>query len=231
MKDFAWFTAVRRGALALGVFVGMMASGPPPVLASLDADPNNYGAVSFSAFGDVPVAADNSVSMHDLQAIGISSADIDRAMTDGAGAWADEDTDMEPMGTGIYQRLSSWTDYRGRKIQVRLGYWDPGGDSGWGYAKYSGKHNLTTRAVRAATAYTPNWEDQASSTVYYQVVHKYECTGWGPWRTCKVVGSTTVRTVHDRRVLTDGDPKGVVTSYCLGYWPRCPDWVKNAANI
>lgn len=40
-----------------------------------------------------------------------------------------------------------------------------------------------------------------------------------------------MKLVHDTRTNTpDGKYFGVVTAYCLGYYPRCPDWVKNAAN-
>lgn len=146
----------------------------------------------------------------------------------------DFSTDPSPTATSPFWVIkSTWKDVKGRTMVMRVGSYNPKTQSGWGLAKVIGKHNLTTKAVQAATKYTPTRYQNNTSTAYayYQPVQKYACSGWGIFRKCKVVATTNVVTVHETKAPSDGKPRGVITSYCQNYQPRCPDWVKNAANI
>lgn len=130
----------------------------------------------------------------------------------------------------IYQILHRWSDRYGATNIIRRGYYNSADDKGFGNDKFYWKHNLTAGAVKATTRYGTRTFVSGSKYNYHIKVWRVKCSGWGPWRKCKVVEEKTVRVAHDFRKLTDGSPFGVVTAFCLGV-VKCPDWVKNAINI
>lgn len=209
--------------------------------------------VTFAVFGDVPESADGTVSVSDLAAVGVTDQDINIAMANydvNGGVWTNDGTEIHPTDFPIptvdgpepsgletpdatnsaYRVLGSWNDSKGKKVALRAGSFYNG--NGWGYAKISTYHNLSSRAVKAATAYTPKKEFVSGTKYEFSTpVKKVNCKGWGIFRKCSVVARTTVITSHEARVLNDGLPRGVITSFCSGYLGPCPDWVKKAANV
>ena len=59
-------------------------------------------------------------------------------------------------------------------------------------------------------------------------VHRVRCSGWWVFRQCQIVETVDVTVGVDFRPVGSGS-FGVVTAFCSGP-PRCPDWVKTAAN-
>lgn len=212
--------------------------------------------VLFGVFGDLPTDAEGFVSAEALQAVGVSQTDINNAMFAGTGEWTNSEVEVHPgdfeilevgpsedwwagpgestdQYTGTYKLLHTWRDYTGRTLAARVGYYAPATGAGWGYAKYTRKHNLTSRAVKAATRYTNRRGTDGTTATYMTAVAQVKCSGWGFFRKCRVGNRTNVRTIHQNRTHNDGKPRGVITSYCTpngGLW-RCPDYVKKAANI
>lgn len=137
--------------------------------------------------------------------------------------------DVATAPSGSYATVSTWNDRQGRFTRLRLGYWT--GSSGFGYTKVKNYHNLTVAALKATTKnYTSHWVESGPTRVYLAPVNHISCSGWWIFRKCKVIETTVVRLIHSNRTLSDGGYFGVVTAYCSGY-TRCPDWVKNAANV
>lgn len=57
------------------------------------------------------------------------------------------------------------------------------------------------------------------------------CSGWGPFKKCRKVETTDILTVVGFNKIRDGKPYGVVTTHCLGYQGRCPQWIINSPQI
>ena len=57
------------------------------------------------------------------------------------------------------------------------------------------------------------------------------CSGWGPFKKCWKVETTDILTVVGFNKIRDGKPYGVVTTHCLGYQGRCPQWIINSPQI
>ncbi len=138
-----------------------------------------------------------------------------------------------PTPNSTYRVVSSWKDYRNRTVYLRLG-WNNNAGRGFGYKKVVEYHNLNTSATKALTKYPSSVKYKSGSAYEYRtVVHRIDCTGWWLWKKCRVGATTTmIGTVDFRTVQPHASGTfGVVTAYCSGYVPRCPSWVKKAANI
>lgn len=95
------------------------------------------------------------------------------------------------------------------------------------WLKITGKHNLSTDVARVSTQRPKSRVDEsATSRVYRADFQHVVCSH----NICRVAATRTVRTVVNPSRLSDGNPRGVITSYCEGIvW--CESWVKNAINI
>ncbi len=95
------------------------------------------------------------------------------------------------------------------------------------YGKISFKHGLTIDTVRRLTQYAESIEPDGSSStafVFRSKIYKTKCTSWF---SCEAVETVQTKTVVDFRIMPDGLPYGVVTSYCenLDKSFLCPSWV------
>jgi hypothetical protein len=103
---------------------------------------------------------------------------------------------------------SRWQDYKDRLVVLRVA----------AQSKIYFKHNLNRTAVRVATQQPDSGRLEYGSTwEYITTFLKVEKDG-------SVSDSQKVRTLVDFRNV-DGDPQGVITSYCLGIEGACPAWV------
>lgn len=139
----------------------------------------------------------------------------------------------DPVGPQSYTIVAKWYDKHGNRVLVRNGYWT--GSTGFGYAKVTQYHNLSLEALYDVTSrYAPPVypvPDAGTSVLYKTPVVKVTCSGWYVFRKCKVTASTTVRAIVERKPQKDSQQKGIINAYCEGYFPRCPDWVKQALNV
>jgi hypothetical protein len=127
-----------------------------------------------------------------------------------------------------YKVVATWKDSKGATVYLRQGSWN--GKSGWGYGKISKYHNLSVAAVRTVTKYPQRRAHVAGQKYnYYTPVEHVRCSGWWVFRRCKVVEAVQVTVGVDFRSVGTGS-FGVVTAFCSGS-TRCPDWVKQAANV
>ncbi|WP_157017981.1 hypothetical protein [Cryptosporangium arvum] len=126
-----------------------------------------------------------------------------------------------------YDVVDSWSDATGATVYLRRGSWN--GKTGWGYEKVTRYHNLNVAAVRLTTRY-PESRSLVAGTKYNYVtpVHHVRCSGWWLFRRCEIVETVDVTVGVDFRNVGSGS-FGVVTAFCSGD-PKCPDWVRNAAN-
>jgi len=58
-----------------------------------------------------------------------------------------------------------------------------------------------------------------------------ECKGSWIFKSCRATETLALVVAVDFRKLKDGSSFGVVTAFCDGHLPTCPDWVKNSINI
>ncbi|WP_018505844.1 hypothetical protein [Parafrankia discariae] len=130
-----------------------------------------------------------------------------------------------------YAVVASWTASTGDTVYLRQGSWN--GTNGWGYAKVTAYHNLNEAAVRATTLYPKVVRELGPTTRRFETpVQHVSCRGKWIFRSCKVTETVTVMVAVDfRRFKQGGGSFGVVTAFCDGYTPKCPDWVKDAVNI
>ncbi|MFG1922280.1 hypothetical protein [Cryptosporangium sp. NPDC048952] len=126
-----------------------------------------------------------------------------------------------------YEVIASWKDNTGAVVYLRRGSWN--GKNGWGFEKVTRYHNLNIAAVRLTTQF-PESRNHISGHKYHFTtpVHHVRCTGWWIFRDCQIVETVDVTIGVDFRDVGNGS-FGVVTAFCTGD-PRCPDWVKGAAN-
>ncbi|TFD67759.1 hypothetical protein [Cryobacterium ruanii] len=91
------------------------------------------------------------------------------------------------------------------------------GDSAWGWA-HAQNHNVTDKSMIQKTAKFPKSRTAKGTTIVYETTaNEYTCwalTG------CKITRTATVRVVANSTVLSDGWPKGVITSYCVDTSPQ-----------
>lgn len=216
-----------RWAAALSItFTALMT-----VIAAPDAtaDDSADSSSDFAVYGATSWQPGQELSADDLGKIRLDQAIVDgSSRADGSYSPAAP----PPPGYPKYQVMSTWTGHDNADFAIRRGYWDADSDQGFGFDKIYWKHNLTIPAVRATTKYPANVSKVGGTTYNYDTpVNHVRCSGWWVFRKCKVVETLTVRAGHDFRKLRDGKPFGIVTAFCVNIPGRCPDWVKNAANI
>lgn len=176
----------------------------------------------FTAIGDVEVNADGTVSMAELERVGVTKADIQEA------AHADENSvsESKPLAAvaaaanPAYTRLATWKDNKAKTTTVRRG------TSSFGYNHFSSKHNATINMARKTSQFPKTRTTSGSTIVYKTPANKLVCSiGLG----CKITATITVREVVNNTRLSDGYQKGVITVVCEGY-TLCPQWVIDVAN-
>jgi hypothetical protein len=112
--------------------------------------------------------------------------------------------------------VSSWTDIAGRRVVIRQIPYD----------KVTGRHGLQLRTVRRVIQLVNRVHDGGTAYRYETYAREYRCSIWS----CTVLREQLIRVVVDFRILTDGQPFGVVTAYCPGAGDLCPAWVNTAIN-
>lgn len=139
--------------------------------------------MTFAVFGELTEASDGTVPLYELERVGITEQEIDAAMTAGE-QWSNDGTDVpDPAAetlstsevvdeeaaaaTSYYRLRATWRDRFRSPMAARTGSYNSGTGNGWGYAKYAGKHNLTTRAVQAATAHTADKRSAGGTSYNY----------------------------------------------------------------
>lgn len=132
-----------------------------------------------------------------------------------------------------YSTVTTWLDNAKRTVWLRYGWTTTNKGGGFGLNKIVLWHNINANVAREVTKH-PRHKKYISGQKYNYdaIVYRHICTGKGWFRTCKTIDFVTVIVSVDFRT----DPKnfkgtfGVVTAYCVGYTPRCPDWVRRVAN-
>jgi hypothetical protein len=107
-----------------------------------------------------------------------------------------------------------WQDYKDRLVVLRI----------TAQSKIYFKHNLNYTAVRVATQEPDSGEPDAGSAWKYLTTFLKVDPETG-----EVEDSVVVKTIVDFRDV-DGDPQGVVTSYCDGIEGACPSWVNETVS-
>ncbi|MWV51388.1 hypothetical protein GRS96_19130 (plasmid) [Rathayibacter sp. VKM Ac-2803] len=134
----------------------------------------------------------------------VTTAAMPQNVIDSAVAGGGMTTMASPVG-------STWNDHRGRKVVLRIDAQN----------KLWTKHNVNRNVPRVATQYPDSSRAEAG-------------TSWEYFTTFQQRNGTTitrtqqVRTVVDFRNV-DGNPQGVITSYCVGI-TRCPDWINQVVG-
>lgn len=122
---------------------------------------------------------------------------------------------------GPYTIVSQWTDKNGKLVYLREK----------ARAKNQNKHGLSIRASQASTKYAPKIKRSGDRYEYRLPMDHISCSGWGPFKKCRKVETTDILTVVGFNKIRDGKPYGVVTTHCLGYQGRCPQWIINSPQI
>lgn len=134
-----------------------------------------------------------------------------------------------------YSPVTTWLDSAKRTVYLRYGWTDPKKGGGFGLNKIVLYHNMSINVAREVTKHPVHRRYISGQKYNYDaIVYKHVCQGWGIFRTCKTVDFVTVVVSVDFRTSPApkqwSGPFGLVTAYCQGYTPRCPDWVKRVAN-
>jgi hypothetical protein len=204
---------------------------------------DSSGTIDFSVFdptGSIP--RDQSFQLRDLTRYGIESSTVMRIASAGSES-------AEPASTAVPAKPTpppdadtieaEWKDVDGWDTVIRLGWWAGGTSTkGFGVRKIDQKHNLSIADVKATTMYPRpiGGKVRIPNTNRYEyrtdVLH-IQCSGWWIFKSCRPVGVQTVLAAVDFTNPYKGQhkPFGVVTTYCEGIQGRCPDWVRNAANV
>lgn len=134
--------------------------------------------------------------------------------------------------TPPYVLVDSWESSDHRVVQLRVGQIDSS-DRGFGQAKLT-FHNLTATNARIATQHpNPGYPQKLSSTKdtwnYVTTVAHVVCKGWSIFRRCRIVEKVDIRVGVDFTPIDpQGNTKGIITGFCVGYQGRCPSWVRTA---
>ncbi|BAU33461.1 hypothetical protein [Microcella alkaliphila] len=119
-----------------------------------------------------------------------------------------------------YRIVSTWRDGRNARNAVRAG------SSTWGWAHVQ-KHNVSMAMIQKTTKFPRFRTVSGTSTTYRTPANTYVC-----WLTvCRIDKSVMVRVVHEDRMLSDGQPRGMITTYCeISGTKVCPNWVREVAG-
>lgn len=119
-----------------------------------------------------------------------------------------------------YRIVSTWRDGRNARNAIRAG------SSTWGWAHVQ-KHNVSIAMIQKTTKFPQFRTVSGTSTTYRTPANTYVC-----WLTvCRIDKSVMVRVVHEDRMLSDGQPRGMITTYCeISGTKVCPNWVREVAG-
>jgi hypothetical protein len=109
---------------------------------------------------------------------------------------------------------SRWQDHMDRLVVLRIA----------AQSKIYFTHNLNRTVVRVATQQPDSGEANAGSAWKYLTTFLKVDPENG-----EIEDSVVVKTIADFRDV-DGDPQGVVTSYCDGIDGACPSWVNETVG-
>ena len=113
----------------------------------------------------------------------------------------------------------------GDGVPYRVGYVGGGSSgAGFGQSKVIGKHKITNDEIVGAVVRSPGKTQQQGNLW----VHEKEA------RLVSLFGDDerlTVRVVINYGSWLGEGRQGVVTAYCIGYNPECPEWVNTAFAI
>jgi len=114
----------------------------------------------------------------------------------------------------------TWRDGRNVRNAIRAG------TSTWGWTHVQ-KHNVSVQMVQITTRFPQHRTISGSTTVYRTPANTYTC-----WLTvCQISQSMMVRVVHNNTMLSDGQPRGMITTYCESRTSNvCPNWVRDLAR-
>lgn len=186
---------------------------------------------SFSVIGDIQVDVGQEVSTEDLEEVGVPpevAANLVEGINDvpSTGSKSVSPTLYGPTAPlsaqASFGRVGwTWKDHKNRTVVLRTAI----------NHKIVTKHNASWKVARTTTKYPKTTGVEGSARKYFTPVHNVRCTGYGVFRSCRSIGSVTVKTVVEfMKVRRDGKPRGVITAYCLKH-PKCPNYVKNAVNV
>jgi hypothetical protein len=231
------------GALAVSLISAVLVVAPAATSQAIDGTDFKF----YSVAGDLPYAMNQEFSQADLAQVGLGEYELAGApsaeaplaeapiqeVPSNAEVSPQEAADIGiqyiPAPDGTYNVLSTFYDRQGRSMLIRRG-WSDGAGGGFGYTKVVNYHNLSLRAVQAVARNYFSAPSSGTKRTYNANVNYVTCYTRLGLRYCKITKTTVVIMPVDFRYLSDGKSFGVVTAYCTGYYPRCPDWVKNAAN-
>lgn len=197
--------------------------------------------VTVTVLGDIEMAPDGSIPVEELvqeaEALGQDVSDaLDVDLPDeGAGveaptsevestiqaaAYSRSAPSVRLAAVNPYDQVSIWKDNQALKMALRKG------NSAWGWA-HAQRHSVTESMIQKTTKFPKSRTATGTTIVYETPANEYTC--WA-FTGCKITRTATVRVVANRSVLSDGWPKGVITSYCVDPKSRvCPAWVAIAA--
>lgn len=176
---------------------------------------------TFTTIGDIDVQADGTVSMAELDTIGISRQDIQQIADENVGPAGNKAARVAPMAvaTGSYTVMAKWTDNKAKTTLVRRG------TSAFGLNHFSAAHGSTINMAIKATKFPKTRVTEGSTIVYVTPANKLVCS----MLKCTITATQNVRTVVANQRQSDGLQKGVITIYCVGR-TICQSWVVAAAN-
>lgn len=182
----------------------------------------------FSVIGDMDVEVGEEVTVDALESVGIEEETALELLGEEETVDESAPTFFVPNDSTAFVLAAekvgwSWKDNTNRTVTLRTDV----------NHKIVTKHNVNWKVARTSTKYPRTVKNVGTRAEYFTPVQDVRCSGRGILRTCKSVGSTTVQTVVDHRVLGfDNKKMGVVTTYCpnANRAQKCPDYVKNAAN-
>jgi hypothetical protein len=158
-------------------------------------------ALVFTSIGVNAPAASASVSSEESL---VTTAAMPQSVIDAQGEGLGAMPLASPVG-------SFWNDHRNRRVVLRIEAQN----------KLWYQHNMNRNVPRVATQYPDSSRAEAgSSWEYFTTFQQREGT--------RITRTQQVRTVVDFRAV-DGDPQGVITSYCVGL-TRCPDWINQVVG-
>lgn len=136
--------------------------------------------------------------------------------------------------------LETLKDACGNTVVVRRGYWsgDPASSGGYGRDKAEWKHNIEAydSVIYDTIRGQCGREVEPGKLQYDRTIEQQTCWPVPGGFSCSPNGVTvnvrviviTGRDVDGKPVTKAEDQMGLLTAYCVGYDPECPDWINNS---
>ncbi|HEU4421611.1 MAG TPA: hypothetical protein VFR67_03610 [Pilimelia sp.] len=125
-----------------------------------------------------------------------------------------------------------YNSYYGNSIPIRRGFYDADINEGFGFDKVWWKHKIMQLDAMQYGLQSPRRFKSGNQYIFRSYAQQFVCDTNG----CVLQQEVEVQAVYEPRSFSIyygwpvGGKLGLLTMYCIGYFPECPHWVDDGLS-